>query len=329
MGVRLTIETSAEGYEPEQVVLELDQPRITLGRATGCDVVLPHPSVSTQHATLRQSGTGYGVIDERSTNGVRVGDTRLPAERPKPLRSGDVLRIGPYRLTVTLGIAVPRATTADEATALARRLLLLPEGSSAPTRRLTLANGSRAGTAIELPDETAELRIGRAEDADIALDDSECSRHHATLLVTRDAVFVRDEGSKNGVTVQGKTITTRRLRDRDELRVGASVLVYEDPREARIVENAKLVDDEPPPADAAPPSANATEDAAAPGHDAVATLAEDDSFGLDIVESEKAPAPPPKPRAASTDTTDRLIYALSVLVLGLSVAAIVWLFGAH
>lgn len=334
MGVRLTIETNAEGYEPERVVLELDQPRITLGRATSCDVLLPHPSVSTQHATLRQSGTGYGVVDERSTNGVRVGDERLPPERAKPLRSGDVIRIGPYRLAVTLGIPVPRATTADEATALARRLVLRKSdalGTASP-RSLAFANGPRAGERLALPEETAELRVGRAEDAEVSLDDSECSRHHATLIVEKDTVVVRDEGSKNGVLVQGKPITTRRLRDRDELLIGATVLVFEDAREAAIVTNAKLVLDEAPPEEAKPRAdgAGTAEAASMAGSTGSGDAIVDEAAGgLEVVE-----IAPPKPRTeakrpAPTATADRLIYGLAILVLGLSVAAIAWLFGSH
>lgn len=323
MGVRLAIETDAEGYEPERVVLELDQQRIALGRAASCDVILPHPSVSTLHATLRQSGTGYAVVDERSTNGVRVGDARLAPERQKPLRSGDELRIGPYRIIVSLGIAVPRATTTDEATALARRLVLTHE---VDTRSLLVVNGPRAGERITLPTGPAELRVGRSGEAEVGLDDAECSRHHATLLVDSGSVALRDEGSKNGVLVQGRTIGTRRLHDRDELTIGATVLVFEDPREGAIVSTGRLSVDEPPPPVAPPREPTEPEPVsveALPGQ-----ASEDEA--LDFVEA-PAPTSPrePRPAAHPDQVADRLIYGLAVLVLALSVGAIVWLFGSH
>lgn len=331
MAIRLRIEAWGAETGPTSITLELDQPRVVLGRGASSDVLLPHPSVSTLHATLRQTSSGFAIVDERSTNGVEVQGSRIAPERQKPLRTGDVLRIGPYRIHVTLGVAVPRVTTSDEATSLARRLVLEPTAE----RSLLFLNGPRCDERVALPEGPAEWRIGRADDAELRLDDAECSRHHATLLVSPDAVIVRDEGSKNGVTVQGRPAGNRRLRDRDELLVGATSVLFEDPREAAVIATSRLEADEPPPAEPAGPEeiteANAADETSETiGPDALPGEHE----MLDLVDHAAEPPSREAPRSAARRApvpadrmADQFVYALSILVLALSVGAIFWLFG--
>lgn len=66
--------------------------------------------------------------------------------------------------------------------------------------------------------------IGRAADAAIQIDSPGISRYHARLLVTYDSVTLEDLGSKNGCYVNGTQVTTRRLADGDQIRLGTSVL---------------------------------------------------------------------------------------------------------
>lgn len=68
--------------------------------------------------------------------------------------------------------------------------------------------------------------IGRAPDAAIQIDSPGISRHHARILVTHDGVTLEDLGSKNGSYVNGTLVTTRRLADGDEIRLGATVLTF-------------------------------------------------------------------------------------------------------
>ena len=66
--------------------------------------------------------------------------------------------------------------------------------------------------------------IGRAPDAAIQIDSPGMSRHHARILVAHDAVTLEDLGSKNGCYVNGSLVTTQRLSDGDQIRLGTSVL---------------------------------------------------------------------------------------------------------
>jgi DNA-binding winged helix-turn-helix (wHTH) protein len=68
--------------------------------------------------------------------------------------------------------------------------------------------------------------IGRAVDAAIQIDSPGISRYHARILVAHDDVTLEDLGSKNGSYVNGMLVTTRRLSDGDEIRLGATVLTF-------------------------------------------------------------------------------------------------------
>ncbi|HET7618655.1 MAG TPA: FHA domain-containing protein, partial [Vicinamibacterales bacterium] len=69
--------------------------------------------------------------------------------------------------------------------------------------------------------------IGRGEDAAIHVDSPGVSRHHARILVAGGEATLEDLGSKNGTSVNGTRMTApHRLRDGDEIRLGAIVLTF-------------------------------------------------------------------------------------------------------
>lgn len=68
--------------------------------------------------------------------------------------------------------------------------------------------------------------IGRAADAAIQIDSPGISRYHARILVAPDDVVLEDLGSKNGSYVNGAAVSTRRLADGDEIRLGMAVLTF-------------------------------------------------------------------------------------------------------
>ncbi|WP_194814538.1 BTAD domain-containing putative transcriptional regulator [Nocardia sp. XZ_19_385] len=72
------------------------------------------------------------------------------------------------------------------------------------------------------------LRIGRAPDNDVVLDDNRVSRKHARILHREDGVFIRDRDSANGVYVNGAPIgSDTPLSDGDVIRVGSTTLRFE------------------------------------------------------------------------------------------------------
>src|ERR1043166_2253351 len=69
-----------------------------------------------------------------------------------------------------------------------------------------------------------KLTIGRHPLNLLCLDDSNCSRFHAEIIVRDGRVVVKDLGSSNGVRVNGARVKSAELADGDTIVLGASVL---------------------------------------------------------------------------------------------------------
>ena len=241
MGVRLEVRTKEAS---EVATFEFETDRIVIGRGVAADVRLPHATVSVRHASLRLEGARYVLVDHGSTNGTRLGDQTLVVERPKALRDGDVIGIGAFDITFAAGVAVRDPTSRERTASLAKRLARLgPAGIRATPPRLVVMNGERKGHVFELPDPPARIVIGRGEETDLPLPDADASREHCEVLVELEGPMARDLGSKNGLLVNEKPTSERRLRDRDELTIGATIVVYEDPADA-IVKSIEAAADE-------------------------------------------------------------------------------------
>ncbi len=79
----------------------LDRPVVRIGRAEAdTDLVLPHGWVSRAHARLYADRRPYRIEDLGSSNGTTVNDVALPPGEVRPLQDGDVIAIGPFRLTL-------------------------------------------------------------------------------------------------------------------------------------------------------------------------------------------------------------------------------------
>ncbi len=314
MGVRLTVTplgVSASGLPTIETVYELDQDRILVGRGGGVDVRLPHPSVSVRHATIEQRGGRYTIVDHQSTNGTHVAGARVVPERPKQLRDGDVIDVGAFRIAWKEGVPVTRSLSAERTSSLARRLLRgVLDDAAPPAPRLVVVGGKSDGDVLVLPAPPARVVIGRGDTADLVVDDPGASREHVEILVDLDGALARDLGSKNGLVIGGRAHADKRLADGDEIVVGASLVVYEDPAESALRE-AEAADDvaiAPPPAPRAPTPA----------------IEEDKAAPTGVVEARDVPAP--APRAATGRTPELLIYALAALVFLASVVALFALF---
>jgi ABC transport system ATP-binding/permease protein len=92
-GTGIPTETLAE-MQP----IPLTGSSLTMGRTPENTVVLNHPQVSAHHAVLEKVEGGYRVIDTNSTNHVYVNGQLVTNQL---LRTGDEIRIGPYRLIYT------------------------------------------------------------------------------------------------------------------------------------------------------------------------------------------------------------------------------------
>jgi len=68
--------------------------------------------------------------------------------------------------------------------------------------------------------------IGRAPDAAVHCEATGVSRHHARILLSNGEATLEDLGSKNGTYLQRERVTSARLSDGDEIRLGTASLVF-------------------------------------------------------------------------------------------------------
>jgi DNA-binding winged helix-turn-helix (wHTH) protein len=68
--------------------------------------------------------------------------------------------------------------------------------------------------------------IGRAPEATIRCDVPGVSRQHARIVVANDEVTLEDLGSKNGTYLRQQRITSARLSNGDEIRIGMALLLF-------------------------------------------------------------------------------------------------------
>ncbi len=71
---------------------------VTIGRATNADFCIQDPTISGHHCTVIQTGDGWSVRDEGSTNGTRVNGDDVEGEQIVPLNQGDMLQVGSVEL---------------------------------------------------------------------------------------------------------------------------------------------------------------------------------------------------------------------------------------
>jgi len=85
-----------------QVALKPEGAPAYIGRAAGNAVRMDDPSVSRLHCSLSLRSGGVVVIaDVGSANGTHVNEDLLSRDEARPLRTGDVVGVGDFKLTVS------------------------------------------------------------------------------------------------------------------------------------------------------------------------------------------------------------------------------------
>ncbi len=88
---------------------------------------------------------------------------------------------------------------------------------------LTITKGKDAGRVVRL-EEGETKTFGRGSQADVILSDVVVSRVHCRIRVQGGACYVQDMGSRNGTSVNGRTLTEEaRLADDDALGIGTEL----------------------------------------------------------------------------------------------------------
>ena len=312
MGARLSLRSIDGRRAAGQVEFTFDQPRILIGRSAGAEIRIPHRTVSERHALLEQRGEGYALSDQGSTNGTRVNGEVLVQGRAKGLSEGDLVQLGVYQLSFHLGAIVTEALSTERTAELARRLLREGTGAGLAAPRLVVLDGEQAGESVELAQVPCEVVVGRGGDSDLVLQDEDVSREHAKVVRDGQGGLIRDLGSKNGLLFEDRPMAVKRLRDGDELRLGQTRLLFEDPAHEPL-QALSAEPDEALPQDysASAPQAPEPTQAPEPSEEAEQALRPAPQTGKKVV----------RPGLDA----DVIIYILAALILGLSLAGIFYL----
>ena len=97
------------GRRPEAPVMTLEESvthtRIpvlywenSIGRSKSCDISLPDPAISRDHAVLMRREQGWFVIDTGSKSGTRVNGKKIAPSQRAPISPGDTVSMGQTQL---------------------------------------------------------------------------------------------------------------------------------------------------------------------------------------------------------------------------------------
>ncbi len=89
---------------------------------------------------------------------------------------------------------------------------------------LLVIRGPDQGTRFTVGE--SAVMIGRGVRSDVRILDTEVSRQHAVLGFTDGAFAIQDRGSSNGTFVNGEEVRNHRLRDGDQIQLGATVVLF-------------------------------------------------------------------------------------------------------
>jgi diguanylate cyclase (GGDEF)-like protein len=110
-------------------------------------------------------------------------------------------------------------TPEDTVTGVPNRTVGKEKGSPC----LLVISGNAIGRTFKLG--APEMVLGRADDADICIQDEGISRHHAKIVThDREQIRVIDLGSKNGTFFKGEKIEAVELHDGDRFQVGSRTI---------------------------------------------------------------------------------------------------------
>ncbi len=110
---------------------------------------------------------------------------------------------------------------------------------------IRVKNGPHKGNEHDIKGET--LVIGRDENPDgIQILDQGISRRHAEIFRIGEMYFIRDLGSRNGTFVNEEKISEELLRVGDEIKIGSTVLLFEDRRAKKKTNSERVIEQHKP-----------------------------------------------------------------------------------
>ncbi|MCD9877744.1 ABC transporter ATP-binding protein/permease [Streptomyces guryensis] len=175
-----------------------------VGRDPLSDIVIDDARVSWHHAVLRPEAGRWTIEDENSTNGTFADGRRIHERGVGP---GSVIRFGNPSDGPCAVLVSPPAP--------------VPERPSVVSMPALTGTFRRPTTVRPLP--ARSVRIGRAADNDLVIDDLVVSRFHAELRALPDGSYeIADLGSHNHTFLNGSPVTVAPIGAGDIVGIGHS-----------------------------------------------------------------------------------------------------------
>jgi len=204
---RLKIKGKIKGSGDDRVV-DLSGDEVTVGRSPRNTVQIDDTAASRRHCRLENRAEGWVLCDLGSSNGTLLNDEKV---EEKPLRHGDVIRIGKTTLELVEEVELDLELDADD---------------GEPRFVLVHQSGDRLGDRIPLaPGRTV---FGRQPGDGVRLEGTGVSAKHFEIRTESDRVVVRDLGSTNGTRVNGERVEEHTLAPDDAIQAGTVRLRFLD-----------------------------------------------------------------------------------------------------
>ena len=224
------------GEEKHTRELSSEAEVINIGRESNNELQIPLTTVSRQHARILLLDNQYFVEDLGSSHGSMLNGAKLAPNDKKLLRDKDVLTLTKARITVTISSDMTKKQSENTQVFAERAVqnILDKLGTEAndDVPFLRIMSGPDEGTKFVLRDAFVECVLGRSRESDMVVNDANASRRHALIKKDRNGVTFQCLGAKNLTQINGKDVprsTTKRLKNGDEIGIGAVKIVFIDP----------------------------------------------------------------------------------------------------
>jgi len=183
----------------------LVEPRLVIGTARECQLVLRDDGLKKQHAVVDITGESLrlralGPLIEINGRPINEGEVC-------ELNTGDKLSIA----SVVMDVVDPKLERREQNPAAA---VVAQQSSSKQEWALKANHSALSDRVYKLGEQTV---VGRSSECDIVLAAAHLSRQHARLFIDQGALYVRDLGSSNGTFLNGVRVEEARVRRGDEL----------------------------------------------------------------------------------------------------------------
>jgi ABC-type multidrug transport system ATPase subunit len=175
-------------YLGPNLITEIDaakQSKISIGRSASNTVVIQNSVVSGSHAEISLIDKQLYIKDLGSTNGTFVDHVKIP--------QGQLVLVGQKSISLS-GVVTIQVRPSEKASTASSSQASVPN-LSAQIQQVLQQKGS--------------VIIGRADSADVKIENSQVSRQHAKISSSEGRYFVEDLGSMNGTYVNGQRISSR------------------------------------------------------------------------------------------------------------------------